>query len=117
MIYVGHCCHVVCTTSPESSLKNSGVEPAAVHRKHRRHQLARVVAAHCFPASPKTSASERLNEGGEIIFSNNKRNFKLDIDAIKALGFYIKDISKASIPEDFKRNFKIHQCWILTKHD
>jgi 23S rRNA (guanine2445-N2)-methyltransferase / 23S rRNA (guanine2069-N7)-methyltransferase len=64
-----------------------------------------------------TSASERLNEGGEIIFSNNKRNFKLDIEAIKALGFYIKDISKASIPEDFKRNVKIHQCWILTKHD
>ena len=64
-----------------------------------------------------TSASERLNDGGEIIFSNNKRNFKLDLEAIKALGFYIKDISKASIPEDFKRNAKIHQCWILTKHD
>ncbi|PKF63868.1 bifunctional 23S rRNA (guanine(2069)-N(7))-methyltransferase RlmK/23S rRNA (guanine(2445)-N(2))-methyltransferase RlmL [Psychromonas sp. psych-6C06] len=64
-----------------------------------------------------TSASARLNAGGEIIFSNNKRNFKLDLDAIKALGFYVKDISKASIPEDFKRNQKIHQCWILSKHD
>jgi len=64
-----------------------------------------------------TSASARLNAGGEIIFSNNKRNFKLDLEAIKALGFYVKDISKASIPEDFKRNHKIHQCWILTKHD
>ncbi|AGH81412.1 23S rRNA m(2)G2445 methyltransferase [Psychromonas sp. CNPT3] len=63
-----------------------------------------------------TSASERLNPEGEIIFSNNKRNFKLDMEAIKALGFYIKDISKSSIPEDFKRNHKIHQCWILTKH-
>jgi 23S rRNA (guanine2445-N2)-methyltransferase / 23S rRNA (guanine2069-N7)-methyltransferase len=64
-----------------------------------------------------TSASERLNENGEIIFSNNKRGFKLDIDAVKALGFYVKDISQASIPEDFKRNSKIHQCWILTKHN
>ncbi|MEI6897176.1 MAG: bifunctional 23S rRNA (guanine(2069)-N(7))-methyltransferase RlmK/23S rRNA (guanine(2445)-N(2))-methyltransferase RlmL [Psychromonas sp.] len=64
-----------------------------------------------------TAASARLNDGGEIIFSNNKRNFKLDLEAIKALGFYIKDISKASIPEDFKRNVKIHQCWILSKHD
>jgi 23S rRNA (guanine2445-N2)-methyltransferase / 23S rRNA (guanine2069-N7)-methyltransferase len=63
-----------------------------------------------------TSASKRLNDNGEIIFSNNKRGFKLDIDAVKALGFYVKDISKASIPEDFKRNSKIHQCWILTKH-
>ncbi|MGB5445521.1 MAG: bifunctional 23S rRNA (guanine(2069)-N(7))-methyltransferase RlmK/23S rRNA (guanine(2445)-N(2))-methyltransferase RlmL [Psychromonas sp.] len=63
-----------------------------------------------------TSASERLNDNGEIIFSNNKRGFKLDIEAIKALGFYVKDISQSSIPEDFKRNNKIHQCWILTKH-
>ena len=63
-----------------------------------------------------TAASERVNDNGEIIFSNNKRGFKLDIDAIKALGFYVKDISKASIPEDFKGNDKIHQCWLLTKH-
>ncbi|PKH01504.1 bifunctional 23S rRNA (guanine(2069)-N(7))-methyltransferase RlmK/23S rRNA (guanine(2445)-N(2))-methyltransferase RlmL [Psychromonas sp. MB-3u-54] len=63
-----------------------------------------------------TSASERLNAQGEIIFSNNKRGFKLDVDAIKALGFYVKDISQSSIPEDFRRNKKIHQCWILTKH-
>ena len=63
-----------------------------------------------------TSASERVNANGEIIFSNNKRGFKLDIEAIKALGFYVKDISKASIPEDFKGNEKIHQCWLLTKH-
>ena len=64
-----------------------------------------------------TSASERVNSQGEIIFSNNKRGFKLDIEAIKALGFYVKDISKASIPEDFKGNDKIHQCWLLTKRD
>ncbi len=64
-----------------------------------------------------TSASDRLNPRGEIIFSNNKRGFKLDAEAIKALGFAIKDVSQASIPEDFKRNSKIHQCWILTKHD
>jgi len=64
-----------------------------------------------------TSASERVNPKGEIIFSNNKRGFKLDIEAIKALGFYVKDISKASIPEDFKGNDKIHQCWLLTKRD
>jgi len=62
-----------------------------------------------------TSAAERVNPNGDIIFSNNKRGFKLDIESIKALGFYVKDISKASIPEDFKGNSKIHQCWLLTK--
>ncbi len=64
-----------------------------------------------------TAVSERLNAQGEIIFSNNKRGFKLDVDAIKALGLLIEDISKSSIPEDFKRNHKIHQCWLLTQHD
>ncbi|MCG6201871.1 bifunctional 23S rRNA (guanine(2069)-N(7))-methyltransferase RlmK/23S rRNA (guanine(2445)-N(2))-methyltransferase RlmL [Psychromonas antarctica] len=64
-----------------------------------------------------TSANERLNANGEIVFTNNKRGFKLDIDAIKGLGFYVKEISQSSIPEDFKRNSKIHQCWILSKHD
>lgn len=62
-----------------------------------------------------SDAVKRLNEGGEIIFSNNKRGFKLDVDAVKALGLYVKDISKASIPEDFKGNQKIHQCWLLSK--
>ena len=80
------------------------------HAVAEAHRLSRIAQAF-------TSASQRLNENGEIIFSNNKRGFKLDIDAVKALGFYVKDISQASIPEDFKRNSKIHQCWILTKHN
>ncbi|MCK5819268.1 MAG: bifunctional 23S rRNA (guanine(2069)-N(7))-methyltransferase RlmK/23S rRNA (guanine(2445)-N(2))-methyltransferase RlmL [Psychromonas sp.] len=61
-----------------------------------------------------TSVRDRLKTQGKIIFSNNKRGFKLDVDAIKGLGLFIEDISKSSIPEDFKRNNKIHQCWLLT---
>lgn len=62
-----------------------------------------------------TQAYQYLNEGGEIIFSNNLRSFRLDEQALKAVGFGIDNISKKTLPEDFKRNPKIHQCWILSK--
>ncbi|WP_022939757.1 bifunctional 23S rRNA (guanine(2069)-N(7))-methyltransferase RlmK/23S rRNA (guanine(2445)-N(2))-methyltransferase RlmL [Psychromonas hadalis] len=90
------------------------IDPPTFSNSKRMKEIFDVQDDH---VSLLTDASKRLNDGGEIIFSNNKRNFKLDVEAIKALGFYIKDISKASIPEDFKRNQKIHQCFILTKHD
>lgn len=56
-----------------------------------------------------------LNAGGEIIFSNNLRQFKLDEEAVNALGLKVENVSAQTIPEDFKRNPKIHHCWLLSK--
>lgn len=55
-----------------------------------------------------------LRPQGKIVFSNNLRHFKIDYDAIETLGLTVKDITAQSIPEDFKRNKRIHNCWILT---
>lgn len=55
-----------------------------------------------------------LKPGGKIFFSNNLRQFKLDQTAVEALGFNVEDITQKTIPEDFKRNQKIHKCWILS---
>jgi 23S rRNA (guanine2445-N2)-methyltransferase / 23S rRNA (guanine2069-N7)-methyltransferase len=54
-----------------------------------------------------------LEPDGMLIFSNNLRSFKLDYDSFS--GFAIKDISKATLPKDFERNPKIHQCWRICK--
>ncbi|AUZ84786.1 bifunctional 23S rRNA (guanine(2069)-N(7))-methyltransferase RlmK/23S rRNA (guanine(2445)-N(2))-methyltransferase RlmL [Methylophaga nitratireducenticrescens] len=54
-----------------------------------------------------------LNPGGEIFFSTNRRDFKLNASTLKALD--IKDISKATLPIDFERNSKIHYCWRMQK--
>lgn len=54
-----------------------------------------------------------LEPDGVLFFSNNLRSFKLDYDALSA--FIIKDISKATLPKDFERNPKIHQCWRISK--
>ena len=62
-----------------------------------------------------TQAEKCLKPGGTIIFSNNKRGFKLDTDAIKALELSAEDLSKQTIPQDFARHSNIHKCWQLTK--
>ncbi|MGR7921245.1 bifunctional 23S rRNA (guanine(2069)-N(7))-methyltransferase RlmK/23S rRNA (guanine(2445)-N(2))-methyltransferase RlmL [Zobellella denitrificans] len=55
--------------------------------------------------------SKRLRPDGLLIFSNNKRHFKLDHGALAELGLAAKDITKASLPKDFARNPQIHNCW------
>lgn len=61
-----------------------------------------------------SNAKKQLSATGCIYFSNNLRNFKLDHGALESLGFNIKNIGPATIDEDFKRNPKIHHCWILS---
>ena len=58
------------------------------------------------------NAMRALSEQGTLVFSNNLRSFKLDTEALAA--YTIKDITASTIDEDFKRNPKIHQCWLIT---
>ena len=58
-----------------------------------------------------TLAMGLLRPGGTLVFSNNLRRFKLEHDALKQ--FTIDDISAQSIPQDFARNQKIHQCFLI----
>ena len=53
-------------------------------------------------------AMRLLAPQGTLYFSNNLRSFTLD--SALAERYRIKDISRFSVPEDF-RNRKIHQCW------
>jgi 23S rRNA (guanine2069-N7)-methyltransferase / 23S rRNA (guanine2445-N2)-methyltransferase len=52
-----------------------------------------------------------LNLGGVLVFSNNFRKFKLDTEALA--DYSIENITKQTMPEDFKRNQKIHNCWLI----
>lgn len=55
-----------------------------------------------------------LNRGGRLIFSTNLRRFKMDVEAFTHI--QLEDISAATLPVDFARNPRIHQCWELTKN-
>ncbi|MBK1644887.1 23S rRNA (guanine(2445)-N(2))/(guanine(2069)-N(7))-methyltransferase [Thiocapsa imhoffii] len=52
-----------------------------------------------------------LAPDGLLIFSNNLRRFRLNVDALADLE--IEDISHATRPRDFARNPRIHQCWLI----
>ena len=57
------------------------------------------------------AALARLAPGGLLIFSTNYRKFRIDSAALAA--FDLRDVSKATIPKDFARDAKIHQCYEL----
>ncbi|MFB9217394.1 bifunctional 23S rRNA (guanine(2069)-N(7))-methyltransferase RlmK/23S rRNA (guanine(2445)-N(2))-methyltransferase RlmL [Vibrio sinaloensis] len=64
-----------------------------------------------------TNLKRMLRAGGTIVFSNNKRHFKMDLDALASLGLVAKNISTQTLPLDFSRNKHIHNCWIVTHKD
>jgi 23S rRNA (guanine2069-N7)-methyltransferase / 23S rRNA (guanine2445-N2)-methyltransferase len=51
--------------------------------------------------------------GGVVFFSTNFRRFRLD-EAAVGKHFTIRDITRQTIPEDF-RNLRIHACWRLVR--
>ncbi len=51
----------------------------------------------------------KLAPGGLLIFSNNFRKFRLD--AAGLADFDVRDVTAATIPRDFSRNTRIHQCF------
>ncbi|HDL2196441.1 TPA: bifunctional 23S rRNA (guanine(2069)-N(7))-methyltransferase RlmK/23S rRNA (guanine(2445)-N(2))-methyltransferase RlmL, partial [Mannheimia haemolytica] len=51
-----------------------------------------------------------LTADGTIVFSNNKRGFKMDFDGLAALGLTAENISHKTLPLDFERNPQIHNC-------
>jgi 23S rRNA (guanine2445-N2)-methyltransferase / 23S rRNA (guanine2069-N7)-methyltransferase len=52
-----------------------------------------------------------LAPGGRIVFSNNFQKFRLDGATLEQ--FEVEDITRATIPEDFARNARIHACYVL----
>ena len=54
-----------------------------------------------------------LAKDGTLIFSNNNRKFKMEADALPELA--IEDITRQTIPKDFERNPRIHNCWRISK--
>jgi 23S rRNA (guanine2445-N2)-methyltransferase / 23S rRNA (guanine2069-N7)-methyltransferase len=54
-----------------------------------------------------------LTPGGVLLFSTNARQFRLDATALADLR--IEDWSRRTLPLDFARNPKIHQCWRLER--
>jgi 23S rRNA (guanine2445-N2)-methyltransferase / 23S rRNA (guanine2069-N7)-methyltransferase len=61
------------------------------------------------------AALPSLAAQGELIFTNNKRNFKMDVAALMELGLSAKALSEQTLDKDFQRNKHIHNSWLITR--
>ena len=52
-----------------------------------------------------------LTPDGTLVFSTNHRRFRLDRESLAEV--QIEDWSRQTLPPDFARDPKIHQCWLL----
>ncbi|TDT60134.1 23S rRNA m(2)G-2445 methyltransferase [Enterobacter sp. AG5470] len=55
-----------------------------------------------------------LRKDGTIMFSNNKRGFRMDLDGLAKLGLKAQEITQKTQSQDFARNRQIHNCWLIT---
>lgn len=61
-----------------------------------------------------TDLKRLLRKGGTIMFSNNKRGFRMDHDGLVQLGLKAQEITQKTLSQDFARNRQIHNCWLIT---
>ena len=61
-----------------------------------------------------TNLKRILRQNGTIVFSNNKRGFKMDFAKLEELDLSAVEISHKTLPLDFERNKQIHNCWLVT---
>ena len=59
------------------------------------------------------STSTLLAPDGLLIFSNNRRHFEMDREGLGDL--QVENISSSTLPRDFERNPRIHNCWRIRK--
>jgi 23S rRNA (guanine2445-N2)-methyltransferase / 23S rRNA (guanine2069-N7)-methyltransferase len=59
------------------------------------------------------AATKLLEPDGTLIFSNNFQRFRLDADGLP--DYDIRDLSRETLPEDFKRNPRIHVCFVMRR--
>jgi len=59
------------------------------------------------------AAAALLAPGGIVMFSTNMRRFRISPEALAGLA--VEDISHQTLPKDFARNPRIHQCFRITR--
>ncbi len=87
------------------------IDPPTFSNSKRMHDTFDVQRDHI---QLMTALKGLLRTHGEIVFSNNKRHFKMDEAGLAQLGLSAQNITHKTIPLDYERNKQIHNCWIIT---
>ncbi len=59
------------------------------------------------------NALRLLADDGQLIFSTNLRTFQMAVEALD--DFSLENITAQTLPPDFARNPRIHQCWLIQR--
>ena len=86
------------------------IDPPTFSNSKRMEAVFDVQKDHVFLIE---TALKLLTNDGLLVFSNNFRRFRMDQQILD--NYDCENISAKTIPDDFKRNQKIHQCWLI-KH-
>jgi 23S rRNA (guanine2445-N2)-methyltransferase / 23S rRNA (guanine2069-N7)-methyltransferase len=86
------------------------LDPPSFSRSKRMEDTLDVQRDH---AALITDTTALLEPGGILIFSTNLRRFKIDLEALTGLA--VEDITRKTIPKDFERDPKIHQCFRVAR--
>jgi 23S rRNA (guanine2445-N2)-methyltransferase / 23S rRNA (guanine2069-N7)-methyltransferase len=86
------------------------LDPPTFSRSKRMEDTLDVQRDH---AALIADAAALLEPGGILIFSTNLRKFKIDRAALA--GITVEDITRRTIPKDFERDPKVHQCFRITR--
>ena len=62
-----------------------------------------------------SSASRLLAGSGTLLFSSNRRRFKMDAEGLSASGLVARDITARTIPRDFEGHGSAHVCWTVRR--
>ncbi len=62
-----------------------------------------------------TIGMKSVADNGELVFTNNKRGFKMDFEALERLGLNAECLTEVTRDFDFKRNKHIHNSWVITR--
>jgi 23S rRNA (guanine2445-N2)-methyltransferase / 23S rRNA (guanine2069-N7)-methyltransferase len=95
-------------TAPDRRYGVIFVDPPTLSRSKRMAREFDVQRDH---AGLLQMTARLLDPGGIIVFSNNFQKFRLDPALAQA--FEVEDLSRATLPEDFARNPRIHACFSL----
>lgn len=89
------------------------LDPPSFSNSKRMQSVLDVQRDHLFLIE---RAAAQLAPGGLLIFSTNLRNFKIDGEQLALKGFSVEDTSDRTIPEDFRRNQRIHQTYEISRN-
>lgn len=86
------------------------LDPPSFSTSRRMHETLDIQRDHV--ALIRASLAH-LSTDGELIFSTNRRRFRLDEAALAEL--QCEDLTAATLPRDFARTPRIHQCWRMRR--